>query len=54
MNKSEGIISPELEAARDEVALLMERARVAQAKIAEYTQEQVDELITAMVWAVAQ
>ena len=35
MNKSEGLISPELEAARDEVALMMERARVAQAKIAE-------------------
>ena len=54
MNKSEDIISPELEAARDDVASMMERARVAQAKIAEYTQEQVDELITAMVWAVAQ
>ena len=54
MNKSEDIISPELEAARDEVASMMERARAAQAKIAEYTQEQVDELITAMVWSVAQ
>ena len=54
MNKSEDIISPELEAARDDVASMMARARVAQAKIAEYTQEQVDELITAMVWAVAQ
>ena len=43
----------ELIEAREEVAAMMERARAAQAQIADYTQEQVDELITAMVWAVA-
>jgi sulfoacetaldehyde dehydrogenase len=32
---------------------MMERAHAAQQQIAHYTQEQVDELITAMVWAVA-
>ena len=37
-----------------EVAALIERARVAQAAIADYTQEQVDELIRAMVWSCAQ
>lgn len=42
-----------LNEARDEVAALLERARAAQAQIANYTQAQVDELITAMVWAVA-
>lgn len=36
----------------DEVAALIERSRKAQAQIADYTQEQVDKLITAMVWAV--
>ena len=45
--------SQELSQAREEVAAMMERARQAQAQIADYTQEQVDELITAMVWAVA-
>ena len=45
--------SQELAQAREEVAAMMERARQAQAQIADYTQEQVDELITAMVWAVA-
>ncbi|MFT4615420.1 MAG: sulfoacetaldehyde dehydrogenase [Bacteroidia bacterium] len=43
----------ELEAARVEIAAMMDRARAAQEQIASYTQEQVDELITAMVWAVA-
>jgi len=43
----------ELEAARADIEAMMERARAAQAQIADYTQEQVDELITAMVWAVA-
>jgi sulfoacetaldehyde dehydrogenase len=43
----------ELIAAREEVTAMMERARAAQQQIAHYTQEQVDELITAMVWAVA-
>lgn len=36
------------------IAALIERSRAAQAQIENYTQEQVDELITAMVWAVAQ
>ncbi|AQA19603.1 aldehyde dehydrogenase [Halioglobus japonicus] len=36
-----------------EVAEMMARARAAQAQIANYTQEQVDELITAMVYSVA-
>ncbi|HEY8386461.1 MAG TPA: aldehyde dehydrogenase family protein [Porticoccaceae bacterium] len=35
------------------VQSLIERSRKAQAQIENYTQEQVDELITAMVWAVA-
>lgn len=43
----------ELDAARTDIDAMMERARAAQAQIANYTQEQVDELITAMVWAVA-
>ena len=43
----------ELQAARAEIAAMMERARAAQAQIADYSQQQVDELITAMVWAVA-
>ncbi|MDP4917369.1 MAG: aldehyde dehydrogenase, partial [Haliea sp.] len=38
---------------QQEIAAMMERARVAQAAIEHYTQEQVDELITAMVWSVA-
>ncbi|MEM1153580.1 MAG: aldehyde dehydrogenase family protein [Pseudomonadota bacterium] len=44
---------PELEEARQEIAAMIERARAAQAQIADYSQEQVDELITAMVWSVA-
>jgi len=43
----------ELIAAREEVAAMVERAHAAQAQIAHYSQEQVNELITAMVWAVA-
>lgn len=43
----------ELIEARAEVAAMMERAQAAQEQIAHYTQEQVDELITAMVWSVA-
>jgi len=43
----------ELIEAREEVAAMMARAHAAQQQIAHYTQEQVDELITAMVWAVA-
>ena len=45
--------SQELIAAREEVAAMVERAHAAQAQIAHYSQEQVNELITAMVWAVA-
>ena len=41
------------EEARD-IHVLVERARAAQAKIENYSQEQVDELIRAMVWSVAQ
>ncbi|MDA8814423.1 aldehyde dehydrogenase family protein [Luminiphilus sp.] len=37
-----------------EVEVLIQRARVAQAAIADYTQAQVDELIKAMVWSCAQ
>src|SRR5687768_14864846 len=36
-----------------EIAALVERSRKAQAQIENYTQEQVDALIRAMVWAVA-
>jgi len=36
-----------------EITAMMQRARAAQAQIADYTQEQVDELIRAMVWSVA-
>jgi sulfoacetaldehyde dehydrogenase len=46
--------TPELIAARQEISAMMARARAAQAQIADYTQAQVDELITGMVWAVAQ
>jgi sulfoacetaldehyde dehydrogenase len=38
----------------DEIAELVARSRAAQAQIENYTQEQVDELIRAMVWAVAE
>ena len=37
-----------------EVAAMMQRARAAQAIIEDYSQEQINELITAMVWAVCQ
>ncbi len=37
-----------------EVEAMMKRARAAQAIIEDYSQEQIDELITAMVWAVCQ
>lgn len=40
-------------AAAAEIAALVARSRAAQAQIENYTQEQVDELIRAMVWAVA-
>ena len=38
---------------QQEIQSLIERSRKAQAQIANYSQEQVDELITAMVWSVA-
>ncbi|KKC27295.1 aldehyde dehydrogenase family protein [Sphingomonas sp. SRS2] len=41
------------DSAAAEVAELVARSRAAQAQIEDYTQEQVDKLITAMVWAVA-
>ncbi len=37
-----------------EIAALVERSRKAQEQIADYSQEQVDDLIRAMVWAVAE
>jgi sulfoacetaldehyde dehydrogenase len=40
--------------ASTEVAALIERSRAAQAYIEHYSQEQIDALITAMVWSVAQ
>lgn len=43
----------ELVEAQQEVAAMMTRAHAAQQQIEHYTQAQVDELITAMVWAVA-
>ena len=48
IEKSEAQIEAEAE-----ISALMERSRAAQAQIENYTQEQVDELIRAMVWAVA-
>lgn len=45
--------SEEQAQAAAEIAELIARSRAAQAQIENYTQEQVDELITAMVWAVA-
>jgi len=41
------------ETVRREVAAVVARARAAQAAIAEYSQEQVDELCTAVAWAVS-
>ena len=40
-------------APKEEIRGLVERSRVAQREIENYTQEQVDELIRAMVWSVA-
>ena len=45
--------SDEQAQAAAEIAALVARARAAQAKIENYTQEQVDELIRGMVWSVA-
>jgi len=41
-------------APEDEIAELVARSKAAQAQIADYTQEQVDDLIRAMVWSVAE
>lgn len=40
--------------AAEEIAALVARSRAAQAQIAHYSQEQVDDLITAMVWSVCE
>ena len=39
--------------AKEEIEVLINRSREAQKQIENYTQEQVDELIRAMVWSVA-
>jgi len=46
--------APPLSADAQEVAALVARSRAAQAQIADYSQQQVDDLITAMVWSIAQ
>ena len=54
MGKQERIFaSDEAAAAAAEIAALVERSRAAQREIENYSQEQVDELIRAMVWSVA-
>lgn len=45
-------MSEHTEQARDEVAAVVERARAAARAIEHYSQEQVDELVTAVAWAV--
>lgn len=45
--------SVELTPVQQEIKVLIDRSRAAQAQIENYTQEQVDELIRAMVWSVA-
>jgi len=42
------------EATQREVSQVVGRARAAQSAIANYTQDEVDELCTAVAWAVAQ
>lgn len=54
MGKQERIFaSDEAAAASAEIAALIERSRAAQRQIEDYSQEQVDALIRAMVWSVA-
>ena len=54
MGKQERIFaSDEAAAAAVEIAALVERSRAAQRQIEDYSQEQVDALIRAMVWSVA-
>ena len=43
----------DVESSQEQIRGLIERSRAAQVKIEDYTQEQVDELIRAMVWSVA-
>ena len=43
----------DVESSQEQIRGLIERSRAAQAQIEDYTQEQVDELIRAMVWSVA-
>ena len=43
----------DIESPQEQIRGLIERSRAAQADIEDYTQEQVDELIRAMVWSVA-
>jgi len=40
------------ESGADEIAVYIQKARIAQEKIADYTQDQVDELVTAACWAI--
>ncbi|BFM12858.1 aldehyde dehydrogenase family protein [Simiduia litorea] len=44
--------TPAQQAAAADISRLIERSRIAQAQIEHYSQEQVNELITAMVWSV--
>ena len=46
-------VQQDVESPQEQIRGLMERSRAAQAHIEDYTQEQVDELIRAMVWSVA-
>ena len=51
---AEQVVLPKTnESAEAEIKGLIERSRAAQAEIENYTQEQVDQLIRAMVWPVA-
>jgi len=49
---AEQVAAPEV-TPEEEIRILIERSRAAQQQIENYSQEQVDELIRAMVWAVA-
>ena len=53
-NFSKAVSSVEEKDAADEVAALMTRSRAAQAQIENYSQEQVDRMIKAIVWSVCQ
>ena len=46
-------VQQDIESPQEQIRGLIERSRAAQAHIEDYTQEQVDELIRAMVWSVA-